>query len=284
MAEPRSVRQDALADLASVRATSRWVITPEGVRLHVLDYGSDSQQSPLLVLPGISMPAIGMDFVCSALVDVARPMVVDLRGRGLSDSADSFTMADYVDDVAAVVEQLCPRPPAVLGHSLGARIAVAFGIAVPDRVRAVIAVDPPLSGPGRAPYPTTQQAFLSQLADAQRGTTAEEVARFWPRWTRRELELRSRWLSSCQEAALAQTHRGFETEDFFAGWGALQRPAVLVRGTGSPVVDDDGFAALRRANPRADYAEVAGAGHMVFWDEPEAAAAHLHEALAALGG
>jgi hypothetical protein len=40
---------------------------------------------------------------------------------------------------------------------------------------------------GRGPYPTTLEAFLCQLEQAQRGTDADEVARSRPRWPRRGL-------------------------------------------------------------------------------------------------
>ena len=56
-AAPRCVPQAALADLADVPAVSRWVRS-DGVRLHVLDYGGDGV--PLVVLPGITSPAIAM--------------------------------------------------------------------------------------------------------------------------------------------------------------------------------------------------------------------------------
>ncbi|HTF47214.1 MAG TPA: alpha/beta hydrolase, partial [Pseudonocardia sp.] len=69
----RSVLQSALADLADVPATSRWVHNG-AVRLHTLDYGGDGV--PLVVLPGITSPAITMDFVVRELTDLVRPIVL----------------------------------------------------------------------------------------------------------------------------------------------------------------------------------------------------------------
>ena len=277
-AESRLVSQAALADLADVPATSCWVRSGS-VRLHLLDYGGDG--APMLVLPGITSPAIAMDFVARGLTDLVRPIVLDVRGRGLSDSGRSYMLDDYAADTAAVIAALGLECPLLLGHSMGARIAAVVAVRGPQ-TRGTILVDPPMSGPGRDPYPTPLSAFLGQLAQAQRGTTAEEVALSWPRWPRREQELRARWLSSCDAAAIEATHRGFEAEDFFTTWPAVPGPATLIYGSDSPVVTAAGAAEASAANPAAQLVSVPGAGHMVFWDTPDAALRALRAAIACI--
>ena len=266
----RAVEQAALADLADVPARSRWVRSGS-LRLHVLDYSrsDDDVRTPVLVLPGITMPAAGMDFVARELADLVRPVVLDVRGRGLSDSADSYTLSDYAEDALAVVSGLELHRPVLLGHSMGARIAGLAAVMAAARSVALggsIVVDPPLSGPGRDPYPTTLAAFLGQLDAAERGTTVDEVAQSWPRWPRREQELRARWLSSCARGAIEATHRGFESEDFFDFWPEVPAPTVFVYGEESPVVTAEGVAEARTGHPGATFASIPDAGHMVFWD------------------
>ncbi|UQS25193.1 alpha/beta hydrolase [Amycolatopsis thermalba] len=275
----RTLSQPALADLAEVPATSRWVRSG-AVRLHLLDYGP-ADGIPLLVLPGITSPAITMDFVARELTGLVRPIVLDVRGRGLSDSADTgpegYDLATYATDVAAVASGLGLDRPVLFGHSMGARIAAAATARC--EVRGTILADPPMSGPGRGPYPTTLEAFLGQLDQARRGTDADEVARSWPRWPRREQELRARWLSSCSRTAIAATHAGFESEDFFDHWPHVPAPAVLLYGGDSPVVTAAGAAEAGRANPAAELVAIPDAGHMVFWDQPAPALTALREAL-----
>jgi N-formylmaleamate deformylase len=268
----RTVRQDALADLADVPATSRWVRSGD-LRLHVLDYGGDGV--PLVVLPGITSPAITMDFVARELQDLVRPIVVDVRGRGLSDAGPTYTLGDYADDTLAVLDGL--PDPLLMGHSMGARIAAVTATRRP--LRGTVLVDPPMSGPARGPYPTPLTAFLRQLAEAQRGTDADEVATAWPRWPRHEQELRARWLSSCDGDAIVATHEGFESEDFFDTWPAVPAPTTLLYGADSPVVTADGAEEAAKANPAAALVAIPDAGHMVFWDNPEAALRALRESL-----
>jgi N-formylmaleamate deformylase len=274
--ETRYLTQSALADLADVPAISRWVRSAS-LALHVLDYGGPQQ--PLLILPGITSPAITMDFVARRLTDLARPIVVDVRGRGLSDSAPTYTLDDYGDDVEAIVTELGLHEVALLGHSMGARIAAVAARRQRMVVTSMILVDPPMSGPGRGPYPTTLPTFLEQLAQAQRGTTVAEVARSWPRWPEAEQRLRAHWLSSCDRNAIAETHRGFETDDFFDAWSQLTGDITLIHGADSPVVTADGVAHAQRTNPTAKTACVADAGHMVFWDNPDEALDAVRAAL-----
>ena len=158
----------------------------------------------MLVLPGITSPAITWEFIVRRLGDRLRVVVADLRGRGLSSpSADGrYDLEAYADDAAALIESLGLRRPVLLGHSLGARIAAALAAREGTAAGPALLVDPPLTGPGRVPYPTSREAFLTQLEEAYAGTTPEAVARHWPSWPHRELELRARWLPTCDERAV----------------------------------------------------------------------------------
>jgi len=272
----RLLAQSALADLADVPATSRWVRSG-GTRLHVLDYGGDGV--PLVVLPGITSPAVAMDFVARQLTPLVRPLVVDVRGRGLSDGGGTYGLEEYAEDTEAVVTGLGLDRPVLFGHSMGARIAAVTAVRAKVALRGTVLGDPPMSGPGRGPYPTPLDAFLDQLAQARRGTDADEVARSWPRWPRREQELRARWLASCDTEAVTATHRGFEREDFFDWWPSVPGPTALLYGADSPVVTAEGAAEAARLLPSALLAEIPDAGHMLFWDNPPAALAALRQVL-----
>jgi N-formylmaleamate deformylase len=274
-----SVSDAARDDLDAVEAESRWVHSGS-VHLHVLDYGGD--RPPLVVLPGITSPAVTWDFVVSDLRDLVRPVVLDLRGRGLSDTGPSYAVGDYVADVEAVVAALGLDNPILLGHSMGARIASYAAAHSATPFGASIIVDPPLSGPGRGAYPTPREAFLEQLHEGQRGTTADGVRRFYPRWPEPELELRARWVASCDEHAVLESLRLFsEVEDFFGWWPEVAAPTALIYGGASPVVTADGAREAAAANPAATVHEVPGAGHMVPWDERDAFMAIVRPLLAA---
>ncbi|HKY13912.1 MAG TPA: alpha/beta hydrolase [Microthrixaceae bacterium] len=75
-------------------------------------------------------------------------VLYDRRGyAGSSDAGLSVTIADQVDDLAAVIEAVADRsvgPVVAIGHSLGALICLHLGLARPDLVSAVGAWEPPV--------------------------------------------------------------------------------------------------------------------------------------------
>jgi N-formylmaleamate deformylase len=275
MSERNPVTDGLREELRTLGAESRW-IESDGRSLHVLDYGGD--KPPLLVLPGITSPAITWDFIVAPLRDRVRPLVMDLRGRGLSEVGGAYGAPDFAADAAAAIEQLELAEPPVLGHSLGARIAAAL-VAGGARLRHTIVVDPPLSGPGRGGYPTPRTSFEAQLDAGYAGTTGDEVAAAYPHWPRTELLLRARWVGTCDRDAVLDTYDRFSEEDFFDWWAAVEGRATFISGGDSPVVTEAGAAEARAANPDAAYVVVPAAGHMVPWDNLPGFRAEVDQAL-----
>jgi N-formylmaleamate deformylase len=256
-------------NVIEIRGQSEFV-PANGLTHHVLRYGMATGSRDMLVLPGITSPAVTADFVAVRLAEIGfRVTVADARGRGQTDRAPAgrYRLEDYAADVDALAGALELRDPIVLGHSMGARIAAAYADLHSPRGRGLLVlVDPPVSGPGRGPYPTSRQSFLQQLREAQRGTSPDEVRKFYPKWPLRELQLRAQVLATCDETAVLESHEGLETEDFFGYWKRLRRPVLLVRGQDSPVVPEAAAGDLRRARPDIAIVSVPDAGHMVPWD------------------
>jgi N-formylmaleamate deformylase len=233
-----------------------------GLRLHYLSYGDSA--TPLLIVPGITSPAITWEFVATRLSDEFRVLVLDVRGRGLSDVPQTgYSLCDYADDLVGVVRELGLDRPIVLGHSMGARIAVAASAGARDAFGPVVIVDPPLSGIGRDPYPFPLDMYVKALHEAQAGATAEDMRRYYPTWPDRELRIRAGWLDTCDERAVVETYCNFHLEDFFEYWPEVRPPTLFVYGAESLVVPAEAIAEIIAANPSTELASVPRAGHMV---------------------
>jgi N-formylmaleamate deformylase len=239
-----------------------------GLRRHFLEYGS-ATSPPLLILPGITSPAATWEFVALELARDLHVFTMDLRGRGLSDTGHAYDLETLAGDVAAAVPALGIERCAILGHSAGARVAVAVGVLHPGLRGPVIAADPPVSGPGRSEYPTPAAAFVESIRIAQAGATADDMRPFFPTWTEEQLTLRAAWLPTCDEVAVAEVHRLFHEEDFFEWWPRLEPPALFLWGGESPAVDANAAAEAAEANPAAEAVELPAAGHMLPWDDLE---------------
>lgn len=179
-------------------------------------------------------------------------------------------MEDYALDTEAVISHLGLTATILVGHSMGARIAAKVAERGHVEVAATILLEPPMSGPGRSPYPTAIADLLKQWQDAVQGVTPAELRRRFPQWDDRALEIRAAWLPTCDPTAIEASHHGFETEDFVASFRSLTTPTALVRGEDSPVVTAAYAEEARLANPAALMESVPGAGHMLLWEQPQA--------------
>ena len=209
----------------------------EGVRLHYLEHAGEGP--PLIVIPGITSTAITWEFsnrlrLSNRLADFAHVYTLDTRGRGLSSGGSdlNYWLADYATDTANFIAALGLDAPIVLGHSMGARIAVKLAADAPKRVRRMILVDPPVSGPtavkiqpqpsstvntrtpGRRKYPIPLQWYFDGIDAASRGDPIDTSNPILRNWTDAQLALRNEWLPSCVRKAIEQSHRSFEEEDF----------------------------------------------------------------------
>ena len=112
---------------------------------------------------------------------------------------------------------------------MGARIAAALAAYHPRGGRVILA-DPPLTGPGRDPYPVPIDPYVDSLRKAKQGATADDMRPAFPTWSDEHLELRALWLGTCSEAAIVETYERFHTEDLHALLPQIERPrAVRVR-------------------------------------------------------
>jgi pimeloyl-ACP methyl ester carboxylesterase len=79
-----------------------------------------------------------------------RVVTYDARGHGESDPApggQGYGYPELVSDLAAVVEEEAGEGPLVLGgHSMGANTAVAYALANPGRVAALVVIGPVYTG------------------------------------------------------------------------------------------------------------------------------------------
>jgi N-formylmaleamate deformylase len=249
------------------RGASLVVVRPDA-RLRVLRYGASERA--VVVLPGITTTALASEFLAESLANSFTVFAADLRGRGNSDRVPdgSHRIDDYRDDLEGLITSLELSRPIILGLSLGARIAAAFATRNPEGYDRLILVDPPLTGPGRDPYPTSLAEFLTQLHEADQPDAVARMRNRYPHWPEREIRIRCQELRTCDPTAIIESYRNFHDEDFHADYRLLDRRASLLHGANSRVVTQDGVAELRLLNPLVSTLAVPSSGHLVPWDNP----------------
>lgn len=254
----------------SVKKMESILLNTGEVELHLQTSGP-RDGVPVVFLPGITSLAKSFNDVIERMPEFYYCVSVDMRGRGRSTQVNlSYRMSDYVADVLAVVNSMISNPisPVLVGHSMGARVAAAFAATYPKLVRGIVAVDPPVNGPGqRDDYPTPLHSFLYQKLLADTGRQEEFKAQF-PGLSEQLVRLREEEYLNVSLEAIVESYRGFFTEPFHVYYKSLVCPTLLLAAEFGNTILDDEFRLLQRLNPDAKSVRVSGVGHMIYKDDP----------------
>jgi pimeloyl-ACP methyl ester carboxylesterase len=121
----------------------------DGVRLYYETYGAgDRPHSPLLLSHGFGSSGRMWAPNVGALAAGRLCVTWDMRGHGKSDSPQdqsAYTAAACVADMAALLDHVGAERAVLGGLSLGGYLSLAFHLAHPERVRALVLAD---TGPG----------------------------------------------------------------------------------------------------------------------------------------
>lgn len=142
-------------------------ITVRGLRHHIRHWGAPG--APLLVmLHGWMDVSASFQFVIDELQHDWHVIAPDWRGFGQTDAsgADSYWFADYLGDLDAILAHYSPVTPVnLLGHSMGANVAMLYAGVRPHRIDKLINLEGfgmPASQPQQAPH--RYASWLDQLA------------------------------------------------------------------------------------------------------------------------
>jgi pimeloyl-ACP methyl ester carboxylesterase len=252
-------------------------------RVSALKWSTGSPE--IVFIHGGAQNAHTWDTVALAL---GRPaLAIDLPGHGHSDWASSgiYTPMSLADDIAVVIREHAPEARAVVGMSLGGLTSMELAVRHPSLVRSLVMVDiTPGVNAKKAKaiidFVDGPQSFLS-FDDLLARTTE-----FNP--TRSESSLRRglqhnakqqadgswQWRYDRGSHARAENEPGpvDSSENVLSGlwvdFSAVGCPLMIVRGSLSPVVDDDDIAEAQKRQPDLELHLVDGAGHSVQGDRP----------------
>ena len=261
-----------------------------GLRL-AADVGGPEDGPTVLLLHGGGQTRHSWSGTWQVLVDAGwRAVSLDLRGHGDSDWAPDgdYSHESFAADVVAVASSM-PRPPVLIGASLGglaSLLAVTTAPVQEDVARAVVLVDIAhrIERDGRDRIGQFMTDHLGGFASLEEA--ADAIAAYNPHRPRptdlsglaKNLRLRDgRWywhwdpqfvtgrFGSPDETRTSHIEET-RLEDIVH---RLRLPTLLVRGRSSDLLSEEGAQEFLRLVPHAEYADVAGAGHMVAGDRNE---------------
>lgn len=199
----------------------------------------------------------------------------DMPGHGRSDPWEPETNdPDYHTAVTRIAASFIDRPADLIGHSMGATVALRIAVAAPDAVRSLTLIEPVLFAAAPGPDEAESEMGLSRLLAEGRDVEAtESFLSVWgtqgydklPPEIQAQMRSQIRLVAECSPT-LINDQANILRE---GGLEAIDAPVMLISGANSPGVIHDITDSLAMRLPNVGRANVPGAEHMSPISHPE---------------
>jgi pimeloyl-ACP methyl ester carboxylesterase len=271
---------------------SIFVTAPDGLRLHICEYGSSNLSAiPVVCLPGLTRTTEDFDALAPALAfgePPRRVIAIDSRGRGQSEydpDPQHYNLAVELSDVLAVLTALQIGPAVFVGSSRGGILNMLLAAAHQATIAGAVLHDiGPVIEPtglvriksyvGKLPRPGS----IGEGADILRQLFAPHFPKLTPeQWlaaARRTWKTERGALVPTYDVQLAHTLAEFDSErsppplwnEFDALVGV---PVLVIRGMNSDILSAATVSAMRSRHPTLESIEVPDQGHVPLLDNPD---------------
>jgi pimeloyl-ACP methyl ester carboxylesterase len=241
-----------------------FVSRPDGAGLNYEVHG-DPRRESLVLLEGMGGDIPGWRRNVPHLAAECFVVAYDHRGNGRSEAPDApATMATFVDDCLAVMDELRIERAHVYGQSFGGFVAQELGLTHPERVRSLVLActhsghSHIVPARGRAPKgrpwlqlyaPAFAEAHPEHVADDLRVGLAQPQH---PQGQRRQWEAVQAW-------------------EAFDRLPELRVPALVLHGSEDQMINVENARVLASRIPGAELVILEGAGHVYHSEQAERA-------------
>lgn len=187
-------------------------------QLHYEDYGHGT---PLILVHGLGSSTCDWEYQIPALSQHYRVLAIDVRGHGRSDKPrEAYRIADFADDVSALITHLQLPSVHLVGISMGGMIGFQLGVDQPQLLRSLTIVN---SAPEVKASTIGQWLEIGKRWTLSRLLSLESIGKalgklLFPRPEQAELrrKVEQRWPRNDKRAYLASL-------DAIIGWGVRER-------------------------------------------------------------
>jgi len=259
--------------------------------VHGLPFGYDEQGDglPVVLLHGFPHDRTLWTAQRRALASRVRVIVPDLRGFGESTVRGPYSMDQYADDLAGLLDVLGIRDVVLCGLSMGGYVAMAFWRRHAARVRALVLCDTKASPDSEAARAARDDAIALVKTEGVSALAAKQLERMVGTTTHAQRPdvveaLRSMMARQPEAGVMGALTALRDRADSRATLETVTVPTLVLVGS-EDVLSPPTDAASMLARLPVDTARldvIADAGHAICVERPAAVTYALHEFLAGL--
>jgi pimeloyl-ACP methyl ester carboxylesterase len=249
-------------------------------------YTVQGQGEPVVLVHGVGMAREVWAPQAQALARDRQVVSYDLLGHGASDQPpEGVRLEDYADQLLALLDYLQIAATNVVGHSMGALVALEFGLRHPARTLRLAALNAVFER-----TPEQRAAVEARAATLQREGPAATVDSTIDRWfgtpvpadLQPAAELTARLLRNVDPVGYARTYQLFARSDRVHAdrLSQLAMPVLFMTAEGDPNSSPAMSRAMARRVPGAQVDVLADARHMMSLTHPQRVNASLQAFLA----
>jgi pimeloyl-ACP methyl ester carboxylesterase len=240
---------------------------------------------PVIILHGLFGFSDNWQTIAKGLADHRLVVTPDLRNHGRSAHLPTHTYPEMAEDLRVFMEEKWMFSAAVIGHSMGGKVAMQLALTHPDMVEKLVVVDME-PGPADDNHSDIFDALLAM--DLSKMTDRKEAEHFLaeriPDLGTRQFLLKN--ITREDHGAFAWKMNLPVLWKYFpdilaavSGDHPFDKPTLFVRGSRSNYIKDEDWPGVKKLFPQAELITIEGAGHWVHADKPQELLAVLKDFL-----
>lgn len=235
---------------------------------------------PIVLIHGLFGNLDNLGILARDLSKTYTLLQVDLRNHGLSPRSDEMSYHAMATDILDTLDAAGMDKVIIIGHSMGGKVAMALTALAPDRVEKLVIID---IAPVAYSEHRHREIFHALDAVSRSGATTRQQATEIMKRDIAEAEVIQFLLKSFNQGEWKFNVPVLEAQyETIIGWKpvpAWPHPVMFIRGGNSPYIEERYRDQLLQQFPRAQAYVVAGAGHWVHAEKPDAVLRIIHRFL-----
>lgn len=207
-----------------------------------------------------------------------RLIMPDLRGHGASPAGKGFGITDFADDIAGLIRRLQLDRPLVVGHSLGAMVAIALAARHKELIAGLVVMAGTLKPDFASDHPLV--AGVQALRDPI--SPADPFYDWWhdcrPGVPQPFLAGLAKDASAMPAARWRAILEEIRRADLTSAAQGVQTPTLIIAGACDPLFGEAHQQALWRCLAGARLVRAEACGHNPHWEDPAFVARAITEA------